>query len=500
MDGDLVKQKIPIFVRLKEFSESGGILSKYLLKEVFMRGMQDAEANFRDLIFEGKVIFLFDGLDEVKKENSYKTITELINFADKYPKNQFIISSRIAAYNSTFEQFLDVEMADFNDQQIQQFVENWFKGSPELAQKCWEKLKINSPIKELAQIPLLLTLVCVTYRSLKNFPNNKAELYDIAINILLVEWDESRLIKREGIYRGLSSKRKKSLLSKIAYETFSQGEFYMKERRLEEYIIAFIKNISDTKRGTQEINGRRILKAIAAQHGLLVPRSINIYSFSHLTFHEFFTAIYLKEHQDYFSEVIDKHIFNYQWREVFLLTVGVMDNADNFFLHLKGWIDYFAGENLVEFLNILNLIIRSNNNGLNRSIAIYFITGLILDHYAVFNPHDKYSAFLDYNNLTDIHLYFACEYAFELARELDPEINHLIELDPDLNLTLNHKFERSFNFDFIDDLEIFASNLEQYLSANKLLIKCLNTGCQISNDLRLKIQDEILTVPENPTV
>jgi hypothetical protein len=40
----------------------------------------------------------------------------------------------------------------------------------------------------------------------------------------------------------------------------------------------------------QRINGRNVLRAIEEQHGILVNRHEDIYSFSHLTLQEFLTA------------------------------------------------------------------------------------------------------------------------------------------------------------------------------------------------------------------
>jgi predicted NACHT family NTPase len=48
-------------------------------------------------------------------------------FTDQYRDCQFVITCRIAAREYTFQQFTEVEVADFNDEQIAEFATKWFK-------------------------------------------------------------------------------------------------------------------------------------------------------------------------------------------------------------------------------------------------------------------------------------------------------------------------------------------------------------------------------------
>ncbi|MEH2029798.1 MAG: hypothetical protein V7K67_09000 [Nostoc sp.] len=67
------------------------------------------------------------------------------------------MTCRIAAREYIFKSFVEVEVADFDDQQIQTFAHQWFKlKKPEKAKKLIQKLQEDKPIKELATINLLL--------------------------------------------------------------------------------------------------------------------------------------------------------------------------------------------------------------------------------------------------------------------------------------------------------------------------------------------------------
>ncbi|MBO1350960.1 MAG: hypothetical protein EBE86_027955 [Hormoscilla sp. GUM202] len=54
----------------------------------------------------------------------------------------------------------------------------------------------------------------------------------------------------------------------------------------------YIRNLPDDSNDeeTLQLDSEAVLKSIEAQHGLLVERAKIIYSFSHLKFHEYFTA------------------------------------------------------------------------------------------------------------------------------------------------------------------------------------------------------------------
>jgi hypothetical protein len=82
--------------------------------------------------------------------------------------------------------------------------------------------------------------------------------------------------------------------------------------------------LTDEKR----IDWRDVLRAVEEQHGLLVNRYEDIYSFSHLTIQEFLTAKHIIDNQLDISEIVQEHLCDERWREVFLLLVGLRKADD----------------------------------------------------------------------------------------------------------------------------------------------------------------------------
>ncbi|NET62353.1 MAG: NACHT domain-containing NTPase, partial [Symploca sp. SIO2E6] len=306
-----------------------------------------------EILNRGQGLILLDGLDEVREEDSDRILNQIQQFTEQYRRNSFVLTCRIAAREYTFGKFTEVEMADFDDQQIQSFVSKWFRAKEsDLADYFMEQLEGNPPIKELATNPLLLTLLCIEFEDSAEFPSNRSELYNRAIQTLLRKWDTKRRIVREQVYKKLSVQRKEDLLSEVAFVTFKRKEYFFKQRDLEQYIVGYIRNLPDAKTDPEALllDSEAVLKSIEAQHGLLVERARNIYSFSHLTFQEYFTARKTIAQAD-LAVLVDR-ITEKRWREVFLLTVSMMQDASELVQLMKHKIDGLVArdEKLQQFL------------------------------------------------------------------------------------------------------------------------------------------------------
>jgi predicted NACHT family NTPase len=132
---------------------------------------------------------------------SFLKIGDGIDFTNQYPANKVLITCRIAATDYTFEKFTYVEMADFTLEQVQVFARKWFVHDDEKAKRFVDELNRaeHRGLRELAQTPLLLTLLCLNFEETLTFPARRAELYEEALDALLKKWDATRNIKRDEV-------------------------------------------------------------------------------------------------------------------------------------------------------------------------------------------------------------------------------------------------------------------------------------------------------------
>jgi len=355
--GDFQSDKVPVFITLKDFAESEKIsgcqsterhknnlsLLDYIVSQFTKYNISSNQVE--TLLNQGRVLVLLDGLDEVRDEDSSRTIKQIKDFSDQFDSNWFVITCRIAVREYTFERFTEVEVADFDKNQINTFAKKWFQiKDPVKIDKFIQRLEVNEPIQELANRPLLLTLLCLVFEEKSDFPSNRSELYKEGLDILLKKWDAKRNIERDRIYEQLSLQRKEDLLSQIARLTFEKGDYFFKQKELEQYIADYIRNLPEARLDSEalRLDSEAILKSIEAQHGLLIERARGIYSFSHLTFHEYFTAREIVFGLQPLEKALDKlssHLREPRWREVFLLSVGVLRNADYLLSLMKSNID-----------------------------------------------------------------------------------------------------------------------------------------------------------------
>jgi len=323
---------IPIFIQLKIYSESNLSIFEFIEKQFKICNFPNAKPFIETMLDNGKAIILFDGLDEVNEENKQraKTIRGIIDFSNEYRKNKMVISCRVAATDYTFEKFTYLEMADFNDDQIKLFVNKWFKSDAE-TNRFFDQFNKNSRLKDLAKVPLLLTLLCISFEETNYFSDRRSEIYEEAIDALLKKWDSSRKIIRDEIYQNLSIGRKRHMFARIAAESFEKKQYIFKQRELENLIVGYLKKLPHVD-DPELIDGEAVLKGIEAQHGIFLERAKKVYSFSHLTFQEYFTAKYIINNAagGTLGELVEASNDDIRWDEVTVLVAEMLMDAQTF--------------------------------------------------------------------------------------------------------------------------------------------------------------------------
>ncbi|HKC66110.1 MAG TPA: NACHT domain-containing protein, partial [Pyrinomonadaceae bacterium] len=345
--------KVPIFVSLKQWADSGLNLLPFIIERFDICDFPAAQPFVEELLKTGSAIVLFDSLDEVTQERGYrnKQTRAMNDFIEKFDLTQCLITCRIAASDYSFKPFTYVEIADFSEKQIKTFVGNWFRNQEgekdeETCKKFLSEFARadNKGLRDLARTPLLLTLLCMAFNETLTFPQRRVEIYEEALDALLKKWDSSRRIKRDEVYRKLSLGHKENMLARIAAETFEKNEYFIPQAELERYITDYVKNIPphDVDEAT---DGEVILKAMEAQHGIFVERAYKVYSFSHLTFQEYFTAKYIVANaaKGTLTNLIKVHCSDKRWREVFLLTTSLLPDASQFMMAFRRIADELLG-------------------------------------------------------------------------------------------------------------------------------------------------------------
>ena len=320
---------IPVFLELKRFDSEEVDILGVITNEFKICGFPNPKRFMEQALEKGKLLLLFDGLDEVKTDLRGKVMQEIKDIIDSHRKNHCIVSCRTAAYRECGIQNLRaVTVADFDEEQIQQLIEKWFQQSPEgTAKKLLELLKRpeNASALELARTPLLLTFLCLTYQRKFRLPPNRGRLYRTALDILLDDWSAEKQLNRDPIYEDFHPELETVMLSKIAAEYFQQDRLFFPEDPLLEKIRGFL---TKSLKASKALDAKAVLKAIEKQQGIFVERAEDIYSFSHLTIQEYLTARNIAKDPEQVESLVRDRLFEDRWREIFRLVAGEADSAD----------------------------------------------------------------------------------------------------------------------------------------------------------------------------
>ena len=544
ISGKAFADLVPIFVTLKDFAdrENRPSLLQFLTGE-----FSQWDVEIEPILKSGKALVLLDGLDEVRAEYDDRVLREIREFARNYSESQIVLTCRIAAKQYIFEQFTEVEVADFDEQQIATFAGNWFRRKEIKDEDFLEELKKYRGVKELATSPLLLTLLCLAFEESGSFPTNRAELYKEGLDALLRKWDSKRGIRRDSVYKNLSVQKKEDMLSQIALTTFEKGDYFVKQRQLEDYICDYIRNTANAKTNDEELHldSETVLKSIEAQHGLFVERARGIYSFSHLTFHEYFAArqIVVSTSPSKLETALQNlvtHITDERWREVILLSVGMAREADDLLFLMKRKIDsLLAGdEKLQRFLAWADEKSRSVNVpyklvavrafyfalDLSRALSFEHARALSLDLALDLDLTLSLSIALD----LDLALAFALPRARDrtLSRDLSRVLPRAKGIDNEIlyqrlqalkyrvptpnrgknafgkwwkqngkeciaeyrQVLIEHR-NIGHDWQFTDKQR---EKLKQYYEATKFLVECLKSDCYVSRETRKEIEESLL--------
>lgn len=348
------------------------------------------------------------------------------------------------------------------------FSNKWFQAKhPEKAKKFASKLKAAEISQVFANDSLILTLLCVVLEEVAEVSCNRSHLYKEVLDVLLNKWDCKRNSERDQLYKKLSPQRKEDLLSQIALKTFEQGDYLFKQKKVEQYVADYIRNLPDAQINPEvlQLDSEAVLKSIETQHGLLVKRAKGIYSFCDPTFHEYFTAREIINSPD--PQALERalqnlvsHVTETRWREVFLLAASMLRNADYLLSLIK---------------HQTNALIASDQE------LQCFLAGI-----------NKKSSSGKASYKPAVFRAFSIEFVLNLnsdfARHLDDDLADNLNFNPASVCTHIHELQ---NCQFSEQQK---EALKQYYKANKLLMDCLNNAHYVSRTLREELE-ETLFVP-----
>jgi predicted NACHT family NTPase len=348
LNGNFHGELVPVLISLKDFAETNQTLIDYLFNTFISYGIKDTNA-IEQLLNQGSLLILLDGLDEVEMPKSDRVIAEIKNLADRFHRNHIFITCRVCDYR--FEQFSEVQIAKFNDDQIQTFIRQWFS-TKAMVKDFTKEIADNPALRELAETPLLLTYLCLLFdNSGFDYPFNYLETVGQCLDLYLNSWDRDRNITCRNLVVDSGALDSWSHVALIALDA---GKYAFKSKYLSHYLKLSLKQQPPKK--LREVNSTSDMKALL-KSGLLVQRHKDTYAFSHSIFQEYLAAKKIAESSNpHAIEYLSDRFEEGRWQNIILLTAGMLVNADELLLQLHKKANQILEkqQNIQEFLDWIN--------------------------------------------------------------------------------------------------------------------------------------------------
>jgi 3',5'-cyclic AMP phosphodiesterase CpdA len=346
---------VPVRVELRRFDERYRAATAqgrsydfldYLDQEHAEKALALRGDPLRELNARGRLLWLFDGMDEVSDVPARQRYTEMIVGVRRSGGSRGLITSRIVGARPVLSLVraagLPVyTLLDFDEEQIQEFIDRWheraFPGAPEARTSRQERLERviaeSSPVRDLCRNPLLLTLIALLNRG-GELPRRRHLLYRRAVELMAAQWEANKQLPPAEVTFELEDKT--TFLRELAW--WMQFGLEGGHRNLvgQEDLLKFTSQFFQERQGKAPEQSRRyadlLIRHLRERSYILARIGENRFGFVHKTFFEYLVAEAIRSRfagsEMALAEIQDLFLENWEdgnWHEVLTLICGMLE-------------------------------------------------------------------------------------------------------------------------------------------------------------------------------
>ncbi|MBW5484480.1 NACHT domain-containing protein, partial [Streptomyces bambusae] len=322
---------VPFVLRLRAFTTADGLP----MPEAFLRASGvplSAPAGWvEELMLSGRALVLVDGVDEVPQRLRTRTENWLRSLVSAFPQARYVVTTRPSAVPEDWlagQGFVPHALLPMEREDVGAFIAHWHTAARAEAGPAGEDLdayetalleavSARRDLGRLATNPLMCALLCALNRDRRmQLPRARKELYDAALDMLLVRRDTEREIAGvEGVY--LTRDEQILLLQRFAYWLIRNGQVEAGRDEAVELVEEWLEGMPQVR---EQADAEQVFAHLLIRSGLLrepVPGAVD---FVHRTFQDYLGAKAAVESRDF--GVLVKNAQDDTWDDVVRMAVG----------------------------------------------------------------------------------------------------------------------------------------------------------------------------------
>ena len=240
---------------------------------------------------EGKIALFLDGFDEIDFDHKETYEREILDISNKYSSSIIVVSSRPDDCFSSWGEFYIYHALPLNKEQSIDLISR-IEYDMTVKKRFIAELKEGLYEKHIDFLsnPLLLTMMLLTYEQLAEIPEKIHIFYEQAFDTLYHKHDALKSLYKRKSYSGLPIDDFKKIFSTFCIITFAERKISFTYKELIDYLGKAI-NIEGF-----EVKPTNIFKDLVKSVCIL-QKDGNIYTFTHRSFQEYFTAYFISKSQ-----------------------------------------------------------------------------------------------------------------------------------------------------------------------------------------------------------
>lgn len=305
---DLIESPIgifPIFVELRHLNtDSDTSLFDFILKTLTEIESTFTKSQLDYSLDLGKVLLIFDGFDELNNELRDKYEKEIVAIASKYQNILMLLSSRPDSRFNSWEEFYVYRVLPLDKEKSKSLISK-LDYDRQVKRKFLDVLdkSLYEIHESFASNPLLLTMMLLTYEQIAEIPNKIHLFYEQAFLTLFNKHDSLKSLYKRKSFSNLPLDDFKRLLSAFSIVSYVDRKYYFSEDEIKKYLENALRISGINTNKESFLND--LLDTVC-----IMQRDGNGYTFTHRSFQEYFTSIFIVNYaSDNKFKIVDKIAF-----------------------------------------------------------------------------------------------------------------------------------------------------------------------------------------------